>query len=132
MCRKERFLGGASRQGPPAYWAGCEQSRPPHNPKARAETRRPTPMLTAKLANKNLVEQLGVALALGGLHQRPHETAEHFLALLRIFLVLVLSHLIRHTRQNLVHHGLQGAGVRHLLQAFGLDDGIYIVVLASP
>src|SRR5690554_7477942 len=106
MCRKERFLGGASRQGPPAYWAGCEQSRPPHNPKARAETRRPMPMLTAKLANKNLVEQLGVALALGGLHQRAHEAAEHLLALLRIFLVLVLSHLIRDrksTRLNSSH-----------------------------
>src|SRR5690554_288368 len=88
--------------------------------------------LTAKLANKNLVEQLGVALAPGSLHQWPHEAAEHLLALLRIFLVLVLSHLIRHAGQNLVHHGLQGAGVRHLLQALGLDDGIYIVVLASP
>src|SRR5690554_1865308 len=132
MCRKERFLGGASRQGPPAYWAGCEQSRPPHNPKARAETRRPMPMLTAKLANKNLVEQLGVALALGGLHQWPHEAAEHLLALLGIFLALILGYLIRHTRQNLVDHGLQGACVGHLLQALGFDDGVDIVVLARP
>ena len=89
-------------------------------------------MLAAKLANKNLIEQLGVTLALGSLHQRPHEATKHLLALLRIFLVLVLSHLIRHAGQHLINHGFQGAGIRHLLQALGFNNGIDIVVFARP
>src|SRR5690554_1422999 len=125
----ERSAQGCARSG---FWEGAPNAAHHPTTQAGAETRRPTPMLTAKLANKNLIEQLGVALALGSLHQWPHEAAEHLLALLGIFLALILGHLIRHTRQNLVHHGLQGAGIRHLLQALGLDDGIYIVVLASP
>src|SRR5690554_541254 len=99
-------------QGPLAgacsgFWEGAQNPPLPNvkrlGPKQDGPHRSQT--LTTKLANKNLIEQLGITLALGSLHQRAHEAAKHLLALLRVFLVLVLSHLIRHAGQHLINHG---------------------------
>src|SRR5690554_1634528 len=127
--RSEAPHGGAARS---VFWGGAPNPPLPKLNRLGPKQNGPhqSQNLTTKLANENLVEQLGVALALGGFHQRSHEAAEHLLALLRIFLALVLGYLIRHARQNFVDHRFQSAGVRHLLQAFGVDDRIYVIVLA--
>src|SRR5690554_2202983 len=87
---------------------------------------------TTKLPNKNLIEQLGVPLTFGSLHQRPHKPTQHLLLLLRVSFLLILSNLIRHPSQNLIHHLLQSTGIRNLLQALSFNNGIRIIRIPIP
>ena len=84
-----------------------------------------------QLPLQDLIQQLGIAFALRGFHQRAHKATEQFLALLLVGSSAILCNLFIHASQHLIDDRFEFAAVSHLLESLFLNDLVW-TAFASP